>query len=886
DNLSDSDALIYVYYGNIQASSTSNGESTFIFFDDFESGTVNSSKWDVNGTGPSDTISVVTDPAGGSNLVLRVHESGDDIETTVQTKEWPDSGGVAIGLKWRRSADYYYWASFMHYCYIWKANYVPIFREIIHYAGNLHRWWNGSIWVFLDYSPALSTSANVWYKLEYKIDPTYVNVEVGGTEHTGSFGIPYGNPRRFSPLQFGRAEVNRDTFIDGFYVRRYVSPEPEHRGWGNEEFNWLAGWNYRKGHTINAAPGAGTNYQVMIIVHYSFGVDSEADVYCGNRCKADFGDIRFTDDDGITLLDYWMEEKVYCDRAIFWVEIADNLSSDSALIYMYYGNSEANTTTSGENTFIFFDDFSSGLNAGKWYSEGNVSVLWNECWIGGSDIYSKITTLSVYGTGCAARAKSAAIADLSWLVALGEGEGGDDWLVIRRWQAYAGTRFYHGVQDGGDSYRSSQALTDVDNNYHISEIRWINGSLAYTEINGRNNGTTVTFSTTNVPDGDYGKNLCFKAFGDLLNGTATVVDWCLVRKCVYPEPTHGAWEGSPTDDESPLINYIAYSPTQPSYLEEVIVTAEVLDHSGLSSVILQVNYGYGWAFTPMYHDGGTMYNTTIPAQPNGTQVSFLIEATDTVGNAINSTIYNYTVSDIPPGWTNFTIDATSTLNVMLEVFSNQSIQVDITGASMPGPSPLQRYQLGSAFRITAGNSTGFFIVIHYYYTTQELSALDLNESTLAIYYWNWTDNSWYELSTSVDAINNELVTTIDHLTIFAVFSQAIPLDGGIDLTWLFVIAGIGAFVAIGIAILITARASRVRESVTEPAVEPEARPTYEEEATPEEPMPEEIAPRPVEAEIPRPLPTSEPICSYCGHQNPSGARFCIKCGRHLGEVHS
>ena len=44
------DRDIYMFYGNALATNASDGGGTFIFFDDFETGTINSSKWDVTGT--------------------------------------------------------------------------------------------------------------------------------------------------------------------------------------------------------------------------------------------------------------------------------------------------------------------------------------------------------------------------------------------------------------------------------------------------------------------------------------------------------------------------------------------------------------------------------------------------------------------------------------------------------------------------------------------------------------------------------------------------------------------------------------------------------------------------------------------------------------------
>ncbi|RLJ04402.1 MAG: hypothetical protein DRP18_04760, partial [Candidatus Aenigmatarchaeota archaeon] len=73
----------------------------------------------------------------------------------------------------------------------------------------------------------------------------------------------------------------------------------------------------------------------------------------------DGGDLRFTDNDGTTLLDFWVEkvEGSSPNRvAYIWVEVADNLGSDVD-IYCYYGNSGASNASDGEATFDFFDNF-------------------------------------------------------------------------------------------------------------------------------------------------------------------------------------------------------------------------------------------------------------------------------------------------------------------------------------------------------------------------------------------------------------------------------------------------------------------------------------------------------------------------------------------------
>jgi hypothetical protein len=103
-------------------------------------------------------------------------------------------------------------------------------------------------------------------------------------------------------------------------------------------------------------------------------------VFVEGHCKTDFGDIRFTDDDGIALLDYWMEDKVDGDHATFWVKVADDLSQLNRTIYLYYGKSDATTTSNPESTFLFFDDFNGDLSkwttiSGTWAIESGNLVI-------------------------------------------------------------------------------------------------------------------------------------------------------------------------------------------------------------------------------------------------------------------------------------------------------------------------------------------------------------------------------------------------------------------------------------------------------------------------------------------------------------------------------
>jgi len=124
---------------------------------------------------------------------------------------------------------------------------------------------------------------------------------------------------------------------------------------GNE---WLEGWDYRKKGLITGSAGAGTFYQIQIIVSY----DSDMQI--------DFDDLRVTDSGGKTQLYYWIETYVASGYAVIWVNVSANLDSNQ-YIYMYYGNSTVSTTSNGHATFQEFYDKDS---IAGWSTSGGLTV--------------------------------------------------------------------------------------------------------------------------------------------------------------------------------------------------------------------------------------------------------------------------------------------------------------------------------------------------------------------------------------------------------------------------------------------------------------------------------------------------------------------------------
>jgi len=132
----------------------------------------------------------------------------------------------------------------------------------------------------------------------------------------------------------------------------------------------LSGYKYRKAFSVknNSAQDL-YNYQLKLRIGESeltqgVGLNTSA------RASDDFSDLRFTATDTQTILPHYLEniEGESPNRiAVVWVKIPQ-MQQDSLLkLYLYYGNSEAESISDGNKTFDFFDDFKAlALDQDKW----------------------------------------------------------------------------------------------------------------------------------------------------------------------------------------------------------------------------------------------------------------------------------------------------------------------------------------------------------------------------------------------------------------------------------------------------------------------------------------------------------------------------------------
>ena len=315
-----------------------------------------------------------------------------------------------------------------------------------------------------------------------------------------------------------------------------------------EASGWLTGWQYRKSITISSTPGAGTNYPIKLTLHYGSGTDNPdtGDIYLSENCRPDFGDVRFTDNDGVTLIGYWRRTYVSGDSAEFWVKIPGNLSESNQQIYLYYGNPSATTTGSQKDVGIiqlreqrFRSDKSISISFSKTGSDelliqsgasqfgiGWAFVVVNRTWLNGKYLRWNwkaqgydTCPLSVYVyDGAYDYSSDSDFPDLSyWPVT--KGAGRIQSLVTIRYGEEKTREFYLNLTSGTEDYCTIffRLYDGVDTVTPYIYLRWL-------EINTGSGGSG------NLWRYDFNNSV-------VMERTGTVKDYGLMRKYVSPEPS-------------------------------------------------------------------------------------------------------------------------------------------------------------------------------------------------------------------------------------------------------------------------------------------------------------------------------------------------------------
>ena len=298
---------------------------------------------------------------------------------------------------------------------------------------------------------------------------------------------------------------------------------------------WLSGYRYRQDLNFVEYDGAGTNYQIKIHVEHDAAIGATNAVNCDDHCQENFGDVRFTDGDGDTELDYWMEEKTDTDDATFWVEVSDSLNgtdTDECKIYIYYGTSGTSSTTSnGTATFLFFDNFNdASLDTSKWterWSDGSYSESGGILSLSGTGGSEGITSDVEYGVnhaiGSFMKFDEANNNDFGWDERALDGTYSGAGIDLAQVSYRSGAQS-HRVQNDAGSQTNGRA--ESLSSYSTVEIQWFSS-----KVEAFIGGSSVDSEASNTPTDNMGVFLY--TYGTNVD---VFFDWVYIRKCIDTEP--------------------------------------------------------------------------------------------------------------------------------------------------------------------------------------------------------------------------------------------------------------------------------------------------------------------------------------------------------------
>jgi len=310
-------------------------------------------------------------------------------------------------------------------------------------------------------------------------------------------------------------------------------------------------WPYRKAITITNSGSSLSDYPVKITL-------DTASLVSAGKLRSDGGDIRFTDSDGTTLLNYWIESGINTSTTVIWVKVPSILAG-SKTIYFYYGNPQATSQSNGVNVFSFFDDFeqyadgSNINNQGGWITKrvGGTGEAKVRLYNGGNHLHLSSTdyTTAVVNpfnssnSGYAIRVRE--VADdwnEAFLFGVTDGStsanGGVLNAYVVTWNGWSGTLSkIRKFVTGNENVLNSISDSDSNNVYHILEFTWVGSSLkAYRDDQLKLSGSDSYYSSRS------------HIHLDVYNGTSRYIDWVLIRKAASTEPS------SSTGNEETLVN--------------------------------------------------------------------------------------------------------------------------------------------------------------------------------------------------------------------------------------------------------------------------------------------------------------------------------------------
>ena len=319
-SLTSGDNILYLYYGNSAASSESNGDNTFLFFDDFNA--QDTDKW------------VETVPDGGSisysdgrvNLYGPSSSSKNTKLVSVNTFTRPYIVDFKASDDSSPSAD----------CYVgFSIPDAPWDVDDWFFAGRTRGASHNPVKTVRGVNSGQTSFGSTFYD-DTKVEVVFYGSGGNTVDYSDSDGDSYSGKDISSDsidstskvALFNRnADAQKNFYVDYFFIRQYASTTPS-VSVGGENVD-LSKFQEHKQITI-------TNNNDDDLTDYQVKIELDSNNFDFDYVNYDGSDIRFVDENN-NLLYYWIESFDKTNsQAVIWVKIPLLPANSDTTIYLYY----------------------------------------------------------------------------------------------------------------------------------------------------------------------------------------------------------------------------------------------------------------------------------------------------------------------------------------------------------------------------------------------------------------------------------------------------------------------------------------------------------------------------------------------------------------------
>lgn len=298
-------------------------------------------------------------------------------------------------------------------------------------------------------------------------------------------------------------------------------------------------------------------------------------------------------------------------------------------------------------------------------------------------------------------------------------DGGDVWDVLNPTQ---------GAPNSNDNIApviTADSLTALDDNTRmeiVAQVVDISG-VREVKIFYTYNGTTLYADMAPIGDNEYTYTLPLIPAGQELTYYIFAADETGL-KSYFPETAPDDGIKVQVENGAPLVTNFTISNGNPAANEDVVITVDAFDVTGIDEVRLY------YVITGQTVDdkvritmdliGGTTYQGIIPGQANDTEVSYYLRAEDIDGMRTYYPLDEDFDNDILEMWPSYTVAPPTILEALvmnelqgggdpdyIELFNGTSADIDLGGYKLHDSDPTEAYEIPAGTIIPAG---GFWVL--------------------------------------------------------------------------------------------------------------------------------------------------------------------------------